>query len=50
LLPTNIRLSWKGFVNYGRKKFYNIGPRSQCYKDFYERNLEMFEISKIVLP
>jgi hypothetical protein len=37
-LPTNIRLGWKGlpvtnprsllraFVNYGRKKFYNIGP------------------------
>ncbi len=40
-LPTNIRLGWKSLpgnkhfsflrtlVNYGRKKFYNIGPRSQ---------------------
>jgi len=39
-LPTNIRLDWKGlpqgdtlafyktFVNYGCKKFYNIGPCS----------------------
>jgi len=39
-LPTNIRLGWKGLpgtsalpyykkvVTYGRKEFYNIGPRS----------------------
>jgi len=37
-LPTNDRLGWKGlpepipsflrtFVNYGRKEFYNLGPR-----------------------
>jgi hypothetical protein len=34
VLPTNIRLGWKDihfnlfrtFVNYGRKKCYNIGP------------------------
>jgi hypothetical protein len=45
-LPTNIRLSWKGlpgknssllrtFVNYGRKKFCNIGPWRQFIKYFF---------------
>jgi hypothetical protein len=41
-LPTNIRLGWKWLardkrssllrkvVTYGRKKFYNIGPRGRC--------------------
>jgi hypothetical protein len=45
-LLTNIRLSWKGLLesntlayyktleNYDRKKFYNIGPRVQCYKTY----------------
>ncbi len=27
-------LVWK-FVNYGRKKYYNIGPRSQCNKTLF---------------
>ena len=26
------------FVTYGRKKFYNIGPRDGCCKFFYSRN------------
>ncbi len=41
-LPTNIRLGGKGltdkhssllriFINYGRKNFYNIGPRSYLF-------------------
>ena len=38
-------LLWK-FVSYGRKKFYNIDPRSQCYKTFFTRNLQMLIISK----
>ncbi len=28
--------------NYGREKFYYIGPWAQCYKTFYRRNLRMF--------
>jgi hypothetical protein len=43
-LPTNIRLGWKRnagdkhssllrkFVNYGQKKFHNIGPRRKTLK------------------
>ncbi len=43
----NIRLGWKKlgvdkhssllqiFVNYGRKKFYNIRPWRKCYETFY---------------
>jgi hypothetical protein len=27
------------FVNYGRKKFYNIGPWAQGYKTFYVHKL-----------
>jgi hypothetical protein len=45
-LPTNISLDWKShlvtitsllrsLINYGRKKFYNIGPRCQCYVTFF---------------
>jgi hypothetical protein len=30
------------FVNYGRKKIYNIGSWSQYYKTSYGRNLQMF--------
>ncbi len=26
------------FINYGRKKFYNIGPRANAKKTFYGRN------------
>jgi hypothetical protein len=33
------------FVNYGRKKFYKIGPWAQCYKTFFVRNLRIFVIS-----
>jgi hypothetical protein len=54
-LPTNIRLGRKGFsetntiaiaiVNYGRKKFYNLGPCVQCHKILYVRNLLMIVIS-----
>jgi hypothetical protein len=29
-------------VNYRGKKFYNIGPRGQCYKTFYCGNLPPF--------
>jgi len=47
-----VRLGWKGllerkhsslsqtFINYGRKKFYNIGHWAQCYETFYGRELE----------
>ncbi len=35
-------------VIYGRKKFYNIEPRAQCYKTFYDRNLRIFVISQSV--
>jgi hypothetical protein len=30
------------FVNYSRKKFYNIGPWNQRNKTFYGRNFLMF--------
>ncbi len=30
------------FVNYGQKKVYNIGPRTQCYRIYYDSNLLMF--------
>ncbi len=30
----NICLEQK-IVTYNRKKFYNIGPRDKCYKDFF---------------
>jgi hypothetical protein len=40
-LPTNLFLAsdihssfLRTFVNYGRKKFYNIGSRAQSYKTF----------------
>jgi hypothetical protein len=47
-LPINSRLSWtsvqgtsllRKFVNYDRKRFYNIGPWTQRYKTFNIRNL-----------
>ncbi len=31
--------------NCGKLKFYNTGPRVQCYKTFYVRNLRMLIIS-----
>ncbi len=37
-------------VNYGHKKFYNIGPWCQSYMIFYFRNLRMFAISWSVCP
>ncbi len=37
-------------VNYGQKKFYNIGPWAQCYKTFYVLNLRMFLVSQSVCP
>jgi len=57
----NIGQEWKGlpgtntsllriFVKYGRKKFYNIGPREQCYKTLFVRNLGNFVISTSVCP
>ncbi len=36
------------FVNYGRKKFYNIGPWCQSYKKIYGCNLRLFTISQSV--
>jgi hypothetical protein len=33
LMETN-DLAYNDFLNYGRKTFYNIGPRSQSYKTF----------------
>jgi hypothetical protein len=33
------------FVNYDPKKLYNIAPRGQCYKTFYDCNLRVFIIS-----
>jgi hypothetical protein len=27
------------FMNYGQKRFYNIGLMGQCYKTFYGRDL-----------
>ncbi len=30
------------FVNYGREKFYNIGPWVECNISFYVRNLRIF--------
>jgi hypothetical protein len=42
-LLTNIKVSWKEsntlayyktLVNYGCRKFHNIGPRVQCYKTY----------------
>ncbi len=33
------------FVNYGRKKFYSIGPSDLCYKNFYGSNYCHFVIS-----
>jgi hypothetical protein len=38
------------FVNYGRKKFYNIETWGECYKTFYSRNLRIFVISQCVCP
>jgi hypothetical protein len=32
-------------VNYGRKKFHNIGPWTHCCETFYVCNLRMFVIS-----
>jgi hypothetical protein len=32
-------------INRAYKKFYNIGPRDQCYKTFYGRKLQLFVIS-----
>jgi len=51
--PTNIRLGWKDlpgnncsslqtFVNYGRKKLYNIGPWSRFNETFFGINLLNF--------
>jgi hypothetical protein len=43
-LPANIRLGWKGLpgtntpAQYGRKKFYNIGPRGLYHKTYYTLN------------
>ncbi len=34
------------FVKYGRKFFYNIGPRTQYYKAFYICNLRMLLMSQ----
>jgi hypothetical protein len=35
-------LLWQ-VINYGRKKFYKIGNKAQCYEAFYVRNkLECF--------
>ncbi len=36
------------FVNYGEKKFYNIGPWAQCYKTFLSINLQIFVIRQSV--
>jgi hypothetical protein len=33
------------FVNYGRKKFYNIGLGGETCKTFYGRNLRIFVIN-----
>ncbi len=35
-------------VNYGRKKFYNIDTRGQCYKTFSVRDLRIFILSQSV--
>ncbi len=57
-ISTNIRLGWKGlqetkhssflwkFVNYVRKKFYNIVPMFQSYKTFYGK-LQIFEKARV---
>ncbi len=37
-------------VNYGHKKFFNIGPWAQCFETFYGRNLRVFVISESVYP
>jgi hypothetical protein len=37
--------SFRAFVNSGRKKFYNIEPRDECYKTIYVRGLRIFLIS-----
>ncbi len=35
-LPETYTLTYyKKLVNYGRKRFYNIGASGQCYKTFY---------------
>ncbi len=34
-------LLWKS-VNYEQKKFYNIGPRGQCYKTYFVHDLRIF--------
>jgi hypothetical protein len=38
------------YVNYGSKRFHSTGPRAQCYKTFYGRNLRIFVISYSVCP
>ncbi len=53
VLPTNIRLGWKGLpgtntiiayfkksVNYGRKKFDKTGPKTISFKNYMEDTLE----------
>jgi hypothetical protein len=58
-------LLWCG-INYGRKKFYDTGPRlnnqtttkaatadttwTECYKTFYGSNLRVFEKGQSVCP
>ncbi len=38
------------FVNYGRRKFCNIGPWDQWHKTFYGRNLQTYVMSQSVCP
>jgi hypothetical protein len=58
--PTNIRQGWKSLpgtntllqksVNYGQKKFYNIGPRRKIDTDEKEKKEPMVRPRKALTP